>query len=738
MIIYRGSTKEISTRGENLVFHFTDDYSVFDYGKMPESIAKKGKYLTTMAVEWFNILQDPKTYESLTTPPFIKSNLDTSFIEKLKKEGAKTHFIKRLGKRKIEVQKFKVLKVAKNVAKNNETYDYSSFRSRPTLTTIPLECIFRFGAPQGSSLLERDPSLEANTQFDEIKIEFTTKLEKKDRKLTEAEAIEIAALSKEELQDLKDLIKIYACVLWHKFQSSGLILWDGKFEFAFGKELATNRREIILIDSIGPDELRLTYQGQSLSKEFLRQAYRKTKWYQNWISGEKQTPPKLGKKTIKVAKDIYKSLSLMFFQEGFTLPEKTLKKLKRSNQHVVILGKGGREHALATAIAKSPDVKQVTVIPGNPGMNQGKIKTKVLPQDEWISFCQNEFISYVVIGPEDLIASGWGDRLRESNIACVAPSQKASQLESSKAFAKNFMQNYRIPTAHFSTFTDQETAKFYVEESDQVEFVVKKSGLAAGKGVFICHSKSDAFESVEKILDDEIVIEELMSGPEVSFFALCDGTDYLTLGTACDYKRLLDGDKGPNTGGMGCYSPAHWVSSKDIRTIEKTILKPTLKAMKKEGTPFQGILFIGLMKTSNGFRVLEYNVRFGDPETQTLLPRIKEGFHEACYFAAYGKLNKAKLKTSDKHSIHLVKASQNYPFQNSEPQTIENSFESNKEAQLYYAGVASQGAGLVANGGRVLGITCLSKDLKTARKLVYKKASEIHFSGEQYRKDIGL
>lgn len=734
MIIYHGSTKEIRKKNNQLIFHFTDDYSVFDYGKMPNKIPKKGQYLASMATYWFKVLHNPKTYQSLLAPDFIKNPLDKTLLTHLQKNGAKTHFIKRNAKREITVKEFKVI----DVSSADGNYDYDKFKSAPEKCTIPLECIFRFGAPLGSSLLDKNSDIVPNTLFDSIKIEFTTKLEKKDRKLSVSEAVSIASLTKLEFQKLNELIKIYASVLWHGFNSKGVMLWDGKFEFAFGKRLNPEEREIILIDSIGPDELRLTFEGIPLSKEFLRQAYRETNWYQAWKKGENSDPPTLKNKTIKMAKDIYKGISQLKKVDRFSLGEKSLKKLKRANQHVVILGKGGREHSLATAIAQSSDVKRVTVIPGNPGMNEGKIRACDLRDEKWIKFCQNEFVSYVVIGPEDLISAGWGDRFRAENIPCLSPSKKASILESSKAFSKQFMQKYKIPTANFQIFSDSESASFYVEESDQEEFVVKKSGLAAGKGVYICHSKSEAFESVQKIKDDEIVIEELINGPEISFFALCDGTDFLTLGTACDYKRLLDGDKGPNTGGMGCYSPAHWLKPKDIKKIEKRVLKPTLKGMKKEGLRFKGVLFIGLMKTNKGFKVLEYNVRFGDPETQTLLPRIKEGFHEACYLTAKGKLNQAKIKLSHSHSIHLVKASKNYPYQASSPSGIENSFEPSKSSILFYAGVKAHEQKLIADGGRVLGITCLSKDLDSARQMVYEKAKQISFSGEQFRKDIGL
>lgn len=734
MIVYRGSTKEIRKKKENLIFKFTDDYSIYDYGKMPNSIPNKGKYLAKMATNWFQILENPDSFKDLKTPPFCLETLDTNLLSELVFNGAKTHFVAPISKREIEVQAFKVAQAERI----DGSFDYSFFETKPENTTIPLECIFRFGAPLGSSLLDHDSNLLPNTYFEEIQVEFSTKLEPKDRKLSLEEAITIAGLSSKEINQLISLVKIYASLLWKTFNSKGLELWDGKFEFAFGKKNLKSEREIVLIDSIGPDELRLTYKNLPLSKEFLRQLYRDTKWYRSWTSGERKTPKKLSHKKISAAKEIYKQLSLIFETDSFSLPKKTEKLIKDYNQHVVVLGKGAREHALARSLAASPKVKQVTVIPGNPGMREHKIYPQEVQPQNWIEFCKYSEVSYVVIGPEDLITEGWADKFQSHNIPCLAPTQKASLLESSKAYSKTFMRKYKIPTADFKVFEDQENAYKYIQDSNNEKFVIKKSGLAAGKGVFICEDKSTALDAITQIQDNKIIVEELLEGPEVSYFVLCNKENFTTLGTACDYKRLLDGNKGPNTGGMGCYSPARWLSKKDIKKIEDKIIAPTLKGMVKEKRAFSGVLFVGLMKTKSGFKVLEYNVRFGDPETQTILPTLKESIHEVCVAAINNTFKKIKIKKSKYNSVHLVKASKDYPFSVTTPTKIENNFISNSKAQLFFAGVKKEDNQLLSSGGRILGITCLDENQGQARLKLYQKALEIKFQGEQYRQDIGL
>ena len=309
------------------------------------------------------------------------------------------------------------------------------------------------------------------------------------------------------------------------------------------------------------------------------------------------------------------------------------------------------------------------------------------------------------------------------------------------------MSRYDIPTASFANFNDKQSAKDFLQQSAWEKIVLKKSGLFAGKGVFICENKEHALQNLELYFSehDEMVIEECLSGPEVSYFALCLDHEFKILGHACDYKRLKDGDQGPNTGGMGCYSPAFWLTSEQEKEIEHKIIRPTLQGMQAEGLRFQGTLFIGLMMTKEGPKVLEYNVRFGDPETQTLLPRLESNLFELFQAVAYQNktlFKKHFVHIKDLSSIHIVKAAQGYPGIDGETieadQPISGDYQNSEFIKLYFAGVKKKDHQLVTAGGRVLGFTSLASSHKDARELAYKNLERVFFKGEQFRGDIGL
>lgn len=734
---YHGSSKDITSKKKTLTFKFSDYYSIFDYGRMPDKIPGKGKYVAKMGKYFFEKLSNPSTFKNLRQPPqLFQDYLNTPVMQILKQEGAKTHYLKSQSK-SMQVKKFLV----PQISSDQKTYSYKVYQSQPQNILLPLEVIFRFGASQGSSLLRRSAKelreleltepIKPNSFFNKIVIEYTTKLEKKDRKLTKREALEISGLSEVESEQLEQLVRSYAMVLFNEFNQAGFKLWDGKFEFAYGT-LDNNLRELILVDAIGPDELRLTRNHISYSKEFLRQCY------PDW--DRKSLPPSLKTKQIKAASAIYQTLWKSLNQGHFWNQSKHLKHLDFLNQHIVIFGKGGREHALAKHLADSPLIRKITVIPGNPGMVEDKIFTHNPTHPE--IFCQHNQVTYAIIGPEDLIAQGLSERLNAVNIPVIAPSRTAAELESSKAFSKNFMLKYNIPTARFEIFKQKQKALDFVTMSGWNEMVVKKSGLAAGKGVIVCDSTQAAIEAVDYLFEqgEELIIEEKLCGREVSYFAICLNQKFIPLGSACDYKRLLDQNEGPNTGGMGCYSPAHWLSDQEIKFIEKNILQPTLQGMIQEEKPFTGILFLGLMMTPEGAKVLEYNTRFGDPETQTILPRIASGLDRVFYFMAIKKKLKAGLlKFKPSTSVHLVKASKGYPgFANTpieDGKDVINNFKSQKNSYLYFAGVDHN---LKSQGGRILGVTCLGESLLQARTQVYQKSREIYFEGEQFRGDIGL
>lgn len=757
-LLYQGSVKNIFKCGEDIEFEFTDQYSIFDWGVMPDLIKDKGASLAKIASFFFKEIESPVTYHSLFTQTKIDQNFFQTphakrLIEELKQRGGKSHFKSFLAPRSIIVAPVAI----KRPTLVEERYDYPKSLSSDTDTLIPLEVVFRFGAPEGSSYLKRHPSLCADHKFDEIVVEFFSKLEAQDRLLSTEEAQRLAGLSQLELERLVFYTKAYALLLYKVFKERGLNLWDGKFEFAYGEEKEEGR-DIILVDSIGPDELRLDIDGIPLSKELLRKLYQKDEWFFELEKNKKEypqvfkekgqlSPRNLDPAELDAAENLYKSMvSCLETEKTFEAQE--LKKFVASRfQKVAIFGQGGREHALAAHLIKDRDIDKIFLIPGNSGVNLKNVFCIDLSPSDSIEFCQSKGISYAIIGPEALLEQGLVNQLEAHKIPCASPYKEAALLETSKAFAKNLMKKYQIPTALFETFNKAKDAINYVKESSQEKFVVKLSGLAAGKGVILCHTKEEAIAAIKVLApqDEELVIEELLMGREVSYFALCLGESYQVMGTACDYKRLLDNNEGPNTGGMGCYSPAHWLHPSQFNEIQNHILQPTLKALAQEKIHFKGMLFIGLMMTEKGAKVLEFNVRFGDPETQTILPRLQTSLAPALKAIALNdtkSLTQAVISTPHNHSVHIVKAAKGYPGTQGmiveKGQRVENHFKHSSTEHLFFAGVKSQGQQLITSGGRVLGVTCVCDSANVAREQAYRKVKEVSFSGEQFRGDIGL
>ncbi len=757
-LLYQGSVKNLYQRDDKIEFEFTDQYSIFDWGVMPDQIEAKGENLAKTTALFFEKLHNANSFGSLIKPHFLTqesydSLMQTESFARMKSNGAKTHFLGYQAPSSILVNQVAILKPHFE----KDTYNYQAYENRPEDTLIPLEVVWRLGAPEGSSILKREKNLQPNQNFSSIRVELFTKLEPQDRHLDTKRAQEMAGLSDIELEDMINQTKIIAILLENTFVKIGFKLWDGKLEFAFGKSI-NGQREIILVDSIGPDELRLTHKGFSFSKEYLRNIYKNSTWHKelcahkinfgdNFKVETKSKPTPLTTEQKNTAAAIYNNIYDSLKSEELTLNAEIQRQITVAPHKVVIFGKGGREHALASHLAKESQIEKVFVIPGNPGMASPKILTYDVDPTDYLSFCQNNHVQYALIGPEDLLEAGLADELEAGGIPCASPNQMAAKLESSKAFAKNLMAKYEIPTASFCNFTNSELAKKYVNESEQNSFVVKLSGLAAGKGVIICHQKDEALKAIEGLApnNEELVIEEFMEGKEVSFFALCLGENYKILGTACDYKRLKDNNVGPNTGGMGCYSPASWLSHDELAEIKNKILEPSLHALAQEKIFFKGTIFIGLMMTNEGPKVLEYNVRFGDPETQTILPRLSTNLHQVLRSMAINspeRFNSSKIKYGDQVSVHVVKAAKGYPGTQGvvieRGQVIHNELESTEQTQLFFAGIKEQDQKFYTNGGRVLGVTNLGPDIENARKEAYKKINLIHFGGEQYRKDIGL
>jgi phosphoribosylamine--glycine ligase len=416
---------------------------------------------------------------------------------------------------------------------------------------------------------------------------------------------------------------------------------------------------------------------------------------------------------------------------------------------ILLIGNGGREHAIALSLKKSPLCTELICAPGNPGMAMlGKCVTVDMANPKAIAeIAKNENIDFTVIGPEIPLVAGVADEFKKQGMQIFGPTAAAAKLEGSKAFSKEFMKRHNIPTAAYETFTDLQKARDYLKEHP-APIVVKASGLAAGKGAVVCMGDKEAHIAVEEMLGEAavfgeagktVVIEEFMEGEEASIFAVCDGKDYVLLAPAQDHKRIFDEDKGSNTGGMGAYAPAPLVDEKMLERIKKEIVQPTLQGMAKEGAPYTGVLFIGIMATKNGPKVVEYNCRMGDPETQAVLAIYSGDLLDLFYKAATGNIA-AHIGTSlaGTYSAVVIMASHGYPNKYQVGKPITGIAEAEKKgATVLYAGTKSQNGELQTAGGRVLGVAGTGNTLKSALDIAYLGVREIKFEGAHFRTDIG-
>jgi phosphoribosylamine--glycine ligase len=392
---------------------------------------------------------------------------------------------------------------------------------------------------------------------------------------------------------------------------------------------------------------------------------------------------------------------------------------------VLLVGSGGREHALAWKLAQSPELTELHCAPGNPGIARHGHCHPVRGEDAegLLGLARELAVDLVVVGPEAPLVEGVGDALRKSGVAVLGPSRAAAAIEGSKSFAKDVMRAAGVPTAPLLSVA-------------RPPCVIKADGLAAGKGVFVCHTQQelDAALPAAAALGQAIVIEELLEGPEVSVLALCDGANAIALPSAQDFKRAYDGDEGPNTGGMGSYSPAPEI---DVNELVDSIHRPVLAELARRDSPFVGVLFAGLMLTENGPRVLEFNCRFGDPETQSLLPRLEGNFLDALAAAAAGDTSGVRLPAGDEAAVTLVIAAGNYPASGDSGSPISGIEEAEAAgALIFHAGTALRDDRLVTNGGRILDVTALGPTIAAARDRAYDAAAHISFAGARYRTDI--
>lgn len=415
--------------------------------------------------------------------------------------------------------------------------------------------------------------------------------------------------------------------------------------------------------------------------------------------------------------------------------------------NVLLIGSGGREHALAWKIAASPLLNDFYCIPGNPGIAEHAtcVDVDVSDHEAIKSFCHDRAIALVVVGPEAPLVAGLADDLEQAGFPIFGPSAEAAQLEGSKGFTKDLCDRYRIPTGAYMRFASAAKAKAYVQEAG-APIVIKADGLAAGKGVTVAHSLDDAFAAIDDCFDGvfgdagaEVVVEEYLEGEEASFFCLCDGTNALPLTTAQDHKPVGEGDTGPNTGGMGAYSPAPIMTDELIRRTMAEIIEPTLEGMADRGTPFKGVLYAGLMITDSGPQLIEYNVRFGDPECQPMMMRLKDDILMLMKAAVDGLLWTMSARWHDETALCVVMATKGYPGPYPKGSPIGNLSAAGaiRGVEIFHAGTALIDGRLVADGGRVLGVTALGSSVRDAQEKAYLAVDLIDWEDGFCRRDIG-
>jgi phosphoribosylamine--glycine ligase len=414
---------------------------------------------------------------------------------------------------------------------------------------------------------------------------------------------------------------------------------------------------------------------------------------------------------------------------------------------VLVVGGGGREHAIAWRLAESPRVQVVYVAPGNGGTARDRRLQNVpyASNDSLVEFARSEGVAFTVVGPEAPLASGVVDVFRAAGLRIFGPTKAAAQLESSKDFAKAFMQRHGIPTAQYRTFTDATAARAYVAERG-APIVIKADGLAAGKGVVVAQTVDEALAAIDMMLLDNrlgasgarVVVEDFLEGEEASFIVMSDGRNALALATSQDHKRLLDGDRGPNTGGMGAYSPAPVVTPTLHAKVMREIILPTINGMAADGIQYTGFLYAGLMIGADGeAKTLEFNCRMGDPETQPIMMRLKTDFTQLLEAAIDGRLDRVEAEWDRRTALGVVVAARGYPEAPRKGDVVTRLPADTGDCVTFHAGTALEDGRLVVTGGRVLCVTALGDTLRTAQKLAYQSVDQVAFDGAQFRRDIG-
>ena len=417
--------------------------------------------------------------------------------------------------------------------------------------------------------------------------------------------------------------------------------------------------------------------------------------------------------------------------------------------NLLVIGGGGREHAIIKKLRENKQVKKIYALPGNGGIGEDAqcVPIKATDVEGVLEFAKSHKVDFAAVIPDDPLALGLADKLREMGIPTFGPTAQAAEIESSKVFAKNLMQKYHIPTADYQVFDQAEKAMEYITQKNKYPVVIKADGLALGKGVIIAQNPQAAKEAVEAIMNekifgksgDHVIVEEFLQGPEVSVLSFTDGETLRPMVTSMDHKRAYDGDEGPNTGGMGAVAPNPYYTKEVAQRCMEEIFLPTIRAMKQEGSPLQGCLYFGLMLTEDGPKVIEYNCRFGDPETQVVLPLLKTDLLTIFQAVMEGKLSEQKVEFLDKAACCVILASGGYPknYYTGLPISGIGEAEQMEDVSVYHAGTKMEDGKLLTAGGRVLGVTALANDLPGAMEKAYEAAGKIHFDNMHYRRDIG-
>lgn len=412
---------------------------------------------------------------------------------------------------------------------------------------------------------------------------------------------------------------------------------------------------------------------------------------------------------------------------------------------VLVIGSGGREHALLWKLAQSPSVTDLSVIPGNEGMRDVAHIIPVKGREDILDYVRLMEIDLTIAGPETVLTEGLADEFKKRGYVFFGPEAKAARIEGSKSFAKTLMKKYHIPTAAYEIFSSEDDAIAYIKSARTFPLVIKADGLAAGKGVIIAKTKEEAISAVQDMLEGfafgdagkSVVIEEFMEGEEASELCFCDGKTIVPMISSQDHKRIGDGDTGPNTGGMGAYAPAPVMTKSLMAEVEKKILRPVVDAMAKEGYPFRGCLYAGLMITKDGPKVVEFNCRFGDPETEVVLPLLEGDLAEIMMGCAKGKLDPSLISWKKGSCVDVVMASEGYPASHTSGETITGISDAEKlGCTVFHAGTARKNGHYTVNGGRVLNVTAVGETLEDAVKKAYAGVDKIHWKGEQHRHDI--